>query len=92
MENDIKNEFEKLAGMVAEGFLDVRTQFAAVDVQFEHVQENIKSLRGELKSIQNDVAEVPGSVDETYSSTINDLLERLSVAEAKLEKLEAATS
>jgi len=81
----LESQIEKLATMMAEGF-------SAVDERFnqEHLynENQFTELRQEIKSIRSDLERIPDDIDKTYSSTINNLLERV----IKLEKQLAEVS
>jgi len=98
MDTETKKEFgkvhesiEKLAISMASGFEQVDKRFEQVDKHFEQVDKRfdllegeIKALRDETKSIRRELERIPDDIDVTYSGTLNDLLERVSVIERTL--------
>lgn len=89
-------QFERLAIMVAEGFTDVhkridfvhsslKTEISEMRIEFK---ADIAELRDEIRSIRADIKKLPDDVDETYSKTIKDLLERVSFLEKKVKAFE----
>jgi phosphoglycerate-specific signal transduction histidine kinase len=91
-------QFERLAIMVAEGFADVhkRIDFVHSSLKTEMTEMRLEfkadsaELRDEIRSIRADIAKLPDDVDETYSKTINDLLDRVTHLEKKMNAVELA--
>lgn len=94
MDTETKKQFEKLgsqidklATMTAEGFSDVYKQ---IDVTKTHFSDLTKEIRSDIASVRRDIERLPDEIDETYSNTINDLLDRVSILEKRLAAVEAA--
>lgn len=89
-------QFERLAIMVAEGFSDVHKRIDSVHSSLKNeitemrveFKADVTELRDEIRSVRADIKKLPDDVDETYSKTINDLLDRVSFLEKKVKAIE----
>lgn len=93
-------QFERIATMVAEGFADVHTRIDFVHSSLKtemtemrlEFKGDVSELREEIRSIRADIAILPDDVDEMYSKTITDLLDRVTYIEQRLKMLEQTRS
>ena len=74
MDQEIKTEFEKLGAAVAQGFAETATR------------SQLESLTEEVRVLRLDLEKAPDEIDKTYAGTINDLVDRVSGMEKRLEK------
>lgn len=86
---------EKLATLVAEGFLELKEELTAeMDTRFEevnlalgHVQDEVRSLRYDVKELKSDVAEIKREITAHGKAIDKDALALIN-HERRIKKLE----
>lgn len=88
--SDVQQRFDEVNQRIDDTNLRIDDMNQRIDDTNVRISDLAKELRDEIKSLRLELGQLPDEVYRTYSKTINDLLERVTVAEKRLAKLEAS--
>ena len=77
LEQSIEQQISKLVEATAAGFANVESRMATKD--------DVTELQTAIRAVSQRVDQLPNDVDETYAEPINDLLERVTRTEKRLD-------